>query len=177
MCMIAPIASVCVLNDTQPWTPRFNVKDNVVCDANGSFRPRIVKKVWTGPVKDKLPVYKCSVKEGAKTKSCFIYEDTDGAILPAKFKNNFRFSEGDSVIFSSNLARGLTNRRRDPWIKGKVYTDLFVDEGLDYCAAYTCTFVEQRKVRTCHIVEDDDEHIACTETSFRERLMCSLESQ
>ena len=77
------------------------------------------------------------------------------------------------MVFSSAQAGGLTNRRRDPWIRGKISNVNVLGEA--YYAVYKCTFMENDKRRTCYIVKDDDQHVASITASRRERLMEAIE--
>lgn len=170
-----PAVSVRVIRDTQPWQLCCREGEEVVFCLNGSWVSGVVDECWlSGPPERGLaPLYQCSADtEGANTRgdTGLIYHNTDQFIQK---RLELCFGIGQDVLFSSKRAVGLTNRRRDPWLRGKVSLVDVVKE--EFYAAYQVTFMENNKKRICYILKDDDEHITSIDSAIRERLMDAID--
>ena len=162
-----------IIRDTQEWTLRFQVGEKVVCiDDSGFWMPATVTELF--PVDQTrngcfVQSYGCDMDApNEHGGSHAINHDNNDYIM--KHPQSFRFSVGDEVIFASDKAAGLSRRNCEPWIRGKVTKVDLVGRD-DYYVVYECRYKHGKRSRTCHILCDDDEHVASPDASARERLL------
>jgi len=168
-----------VFPDFCDMTLRFDVGDDVVCGTDRGWVTETVKSLWPigedsdptpiGP-EDPIPRYRCV--------SLTAPYDNNNCIM--KHPSSFRFDVGDRVVFDPAMAEAKGNSaaqlrsNSSSWLKGNV-TSVDVTGLYDYYAAYGCSFVAAGKQYSCHIVKDDDEHVARSDANPRDRLLEAIE--
>ena len=182
------------------WTLRFEVGDKVLCCTSYGWVPAIVTYQW--PVHrlpkhrrvhpkhrdDDMVFYECKSlaaeddddDDDDEELPLFVPRDSDDCIM--KDPPTFRFTIGTKVIVSirhaiithsNNKKRGGYNNN-DSWIEGTISQVRVL--GLPYFAYYECNCsLVSGKTLTCHIVKDDDEHVANASSSPRERFLEAIE--
>ncbi|KAL7552189.1 hypothetical protein ACHAWF_015404 [Thalassiosira exigua] len=155
--------------------PRFDVGDIVLCYRRG-WQQRVVDGLWPIDVIKDLPKGPAEAYGVPRYQCIDHYPSQDDDYYIMKRPDSFRLAVGDSVVFDLNKAElNSSNRSRLPhtWIKGTVVS---VDiTGIEYYAAYECAFKNNRKEYSCHVVKDDDKHIAKSDANPRTRLFDSIE--
>ena len=182
------------------WTLRFEVGDKVLCSTSKGWVPAIVtyqwpihrlpmhRRVYPKHRDDKMVFYECKRLTASSSSSSydddnknplFVPRDIDGAIM--KDPPTFRFTIGTKVVVSmgktiitqsSNKKRGGYNE--DAWIEGTISRVRVL--GFPNFAYYECNCtLASGKTLTCHILKDDDEHVANSSSSPRERFLDAIE--
>ena len=159
----------CVQRDKYEWILRFRMGERVLC-YTGRWEAATVVQLWPDPRKGCYLCRETTVSGiGADH---LVPEDTDKYIIKLPLK--FRFSKGDQVIFSSGKAVGIKNTSLEPWIRGKI-TRVDIVGLRDHYAVYECSFMDRNKTKKCFILKDNDEHVASSNASPRQRLLEAIE--
>ncbi|KAL7543061.1 hypothetical protein ACHAXR_012566 [Thalassiosira sp. AJA248-18] len=175
------ISSDKVFPDFRDLTLRFDVGDRVLCSTyEDGWVPATVTSLWPidecyTPGSSRLPSAPDDAVICYKCGDITVPRDEDSYIM--KLPDSFRFSIGDNVCFNAGKsvlgAKCSRNKITSPWMNATVAS---VDiHGMDYYAAYECTFNVNGKTYSCDILQDDDEHIAREGADPRSRLFDAIE--
>lgn len=167
-----------VLEDQGEWTLKFRVGEGVLCRASEGWIPARVSGLWPLKMRYHENQFGDMIVPQRPSYQCLTYRNDnatiavpEGILAIREDPQSFRFSIGEEVMIATETAVGLSPRiRQTPWIPAKV-TGVDITGRKDYYATYECTFFDQKKVRMCHVLKDDDEHIASPFSTPRQRLM------
>lgn len=172
--LVRPGGGCNVCYDKWPRAPRFAVGDNVLLNSSGIWKPAVITEFNcietynTGS--RKVYVHSCKIDDD----STFWNVGGEKSSSIVKRPDSFRFTVDDEVVFAASRALGLVSNQQQSssWVTGRIIgVDVVHENGY---GAYEVDFSGRGRDQRCFIWKDDDQHVASTKRTPRERFFDSI---